>query len=67
VGGKCSAHGDIRDKYILVGNPNCKRQFIRHKHRWEDDIKMDFRKVGLEGVDWINLDQDRDQWWLLLT
>jgi hypothetical protein len=24
--------------------------------------KMDFREVGLSGVDWINLSRDRDQW-----
>jgi hypothetical protein len=23
---------------------------------------MDLRKIGWGGMDWINLDQDRDQW-----
>jgi hypothetical protein len=27
-----------------------------------DIIKMDLREVGLEGMDWMNLAQDRDQW-----
>jgi alpha-glucosidase (family GH31 glycosyl hydrolase) len=27
-----------------------------------DGIRMDFREVGLEGVEWINLAQDRDRW-----
>jgi hypothetical protein len=26
---------------------------------------MDLRKIGLEGVDWINLAQDRDRWQVL--
>jgi hypothetical protein len=24
---------------------------------------MDLSKIGLEGVDWIHLPQDRDWWW----
>jgi hypothetical protein len=27
-----------------------------------DNIKMDLREIGLVGIDWIDLDQDRDQW-----
>jgi hypothetical protein len=30
--------------------------------RWEDNIRMNLREVGLEGVDWMQLAQDRDQW-----
>jgi hypothetical protein len=29
--------------------------------RWEDNIKMDLKKIGWECVDWIHLTQDRDQ------
>jgi hypothetical protein len=28
----------------------------------DDNIKIDLREKGLEGVDWIHLTQDRDQW-----
>jgi hypothetical protein len=28
----------------------------------EDNIKMVFREIGWVGMDWIELDQDRDQW-----
>jgi hypothetical protein len=31
-----------------------------NKHR--DNIKMDLREIGWDGVDWIELAQDRDQW-----
>jgi hypothetical protein len=31
---------------------------LEDRHRW-DDIKMDLREVGWEGVDWIHLTQDR--------
>jgi hypothetical protein len=27
-----------------------------------DNIKMDLREIGWDGVDWIDLAQDRDQW-----
>jgi hypothetical protein len=30
--------------------------------RWVDNIKMDLRTIGWDGVDWIDLAQDRDQW-----
>jgi hypothetical protein len=44
-----------------------KRQLGIPRHRWEDNIKMDLRKKGWEGVDWMHLAQDRDQWRVLLN
>jgi len=29
---------------------------------WEDNIRMDLRETGWEGVDWMHLAQDMDQW-----
>ncbi|KAJ4428335.1 hypothetical protein ANN_24354, partial [Periplaneta americana] len=46
-----------------VGRLEGKRPLERPRHRWEDNIKMDFREVGYDDRDWINLAQDRDQWW----
>jgi hypothetical protein len=34
----------------------------RTRHRWEDHIRIDLKEMGLEGMDWINLVQNRDQW-----
>jgi hypothetical protein len=34
---------------------------------WEDNIRMDLMERGWEGVDWIHLAQDRDQWWALVN
>jgi hypothetical protein len=42
---------------ILVGRP-----VGRHRRRWEDNIKIDLQEVGWEGMDWIDLAQDRDRW-----
>jgi hypothetical protein len=30
--------------------------------RWEDNIKLDLREIGIEGANWILVAQDRVQW-----
>jgi hypothetical protein len=32
----------------------------------EDNIRMDFREIGWEVLDWICVAQDRDQWQALV-
>jgi hypothetical protein len=44
---------------ILVGRPEVKRPVGRHRRRWEDNIKMDLREMGIDGSNWIQLAQDR--------
>jgi hypothetical protein len=44
------------------GKPEGKRPLGRPRRRWEDGIRMDLREIGLGGVDWIRLSQDRDRW-----
>jgi hypothetical protein len=29
---------------------------------WEDNIKIDLKETGWGGINWIDLDQVRDQW-----
>jgi hypothetical protein len=40
---------------ILVGKPEGKRPLGRPRRKWEINIKMDLRKIGWDGVDWIDL------------
>jgi hypothetical protein len=47
---------------FLVGRPEGKRPLGRHRRRWEDNIKMDLRELGIDGTNWIRLNQDRVQW-----
>jgi hypothetical protein len=47
---------------VLAGKPEGKSPFGRPRRRWEDGIRMDLRVIGLRGVDWIRLAQDRDRW-----
>jgi hypothetical protein len=52
----------MRNAYqILVGNPKGKRPHGRPGRRWEDNIRMDLREIGWEGVDWMRLAQGRNQ------
>jgi hypothetical protein len=45
-----------------VGKPEGKRPLGRPRRRCVDNIEMDLREIGWDGVDWIDMSQDRDQW-----
>jgi hypothetical protein len=61
--GHVACMGEERKVYkVLVGKPEGKWPLGRSRHRWEDGIRMDLREIGLGGVDWIQLSQDRDRW-----
>jgi hypothetical protein len=61
--GHIARMGAKRNAYrILVGKPDGKRSLKRPRHRWVDNIKIDFREIEWDGMDWIELAQDRDQW-----
>jgi hypothetical protein len=45
-----------------VGKPGGKRPLGRPRRRWVDNIKIGLREIGWDGVDWIDLAQDRDRW-----
>jgi hypothetical protein len=51
----------------LVGKPEMKRPLGRPRHRWEHNIKMDFHEVRCEGLNWIELAQDRERWRALVN
>jgi hypothetical protein len=52
---------------VLVGKPEGKRPLRKSRNRWEDNIKMNLQEVGCEGMDWIDVAQDRDSWWALVN
>jgi hypothetical protein len=52
---------------ILVGQPEEKRPLGRTRRRWVDNIKIDFREIGWDGTDWIDLTQDRNKWRALVN
>jgi hypothetical protein len=60
--------GEKRNAYsILVGKPEGKTPLGRRRRRWVDNIKMNLREIGWNGVDWIDMAQDRDQWRALVN
>jgi hypothetical protein len=62
MGRACSTNWDKRNAYrILVGMPEGKRPLGRPRRRWVDNIKMDLKEIGWDGINWIDLTQNRDQ------
>jgi hypothetical protein len=59
---------DKRNAYrILVGKPDGKTPLGRPRRRWVDNIKTDLREIGWDGMNWIDLVQDRDKWRALVN
>jgi hypothetical protein len=46
---------------------NLKRQLERYRRRQGDNIKMELKGTGCEGVDWVHLNRDKGQWRALVT
>jgi hypothetical protein len=60
--------GAKRNVYrFLVGKPEGKRSLGRPRRMWINHIKMDLLEIGLSGVDWIGLTQDRYRWRALVN
>jgi hypothetical protein len=61
--GHVASMGERRGAYrVLVGRPEGSRPLERRKRSLEDNIKMDFQGVRLEGTECIDLAWDRDRW-----
>jgi hypothetical protein len=52
---------------ILVGKPEGRRPLGRPRRRLVGNITMDLREIGWDGIDWISLTQDTDQWRALVN
>jgi hypothetical protein len=60
--------GEMRNAYgIFVGKPEGNRPQKRPRHMWVDNIKIDLREIGWDGVDCIDISQDRDKWRALVN
>jgi hypothetical protein len=62
--------GEKRNVYtsrILVAKLEGKRPLGRPRRGWVGNIKMDLRDIGWDGVNWIDMAQDRDQWRALVN
>ena len=46
--GHVACMGEGRGMYrVLVGKPEGKRQLVRPRRRWDDNVKMDLQEVGV--------------------
>jgi hypothetical protein len=65
MGWACSTNGEGEDEKkknayrVSVGKPDGKIPLGRPRHRWVDNIKMNLREIEWDGIDWIELAQDR--------
>jgi hypothetical protein len=59
--------GEGRGVYrVLSGRPG-HRPLGRPRGRWEDNIKLDLREIGIDVANWIRLAQERVQWGVFLN
>ena len=47
---------------MLIGKPIGKRLLGRPKRRWEDNIRMNLKEIGISTRNWVDSAQDRDYW-----
>ena len=45
---------------ILAGKPTRKRPLRRSGRKWEDNIRMDPKEIGINTMVWTDSNQDRD-------
>jgi hypothetical protein len=59
----CSTNVGKRDACrILVGKPEGEKPLRRPRRRWVDNIIMDLKEIGWDGMDWIDMAQDVYEW-----
>jgi hypothetical protein len=66
--GHVARTGTKRNAYrIFVGKAEGKRSLGRPRRRWVDNVETDLRGTEWGGMDWIDLAQERDQWWAIVN
>ena len=61
MGRSCSQNDSSAVK-ILAGKPTGKRILGRPSCRWEDNIRMNVKEIGINTRNWIDSAQDMDYW-----
>ena len=47
---------------MLIGKPTGKRSLGRPRCRWEDNIRMDLKEIGVNTRNWFDSAQSMDYW-----
>jgi hypothetical protein len=59
----CGMNGTEEERVEFIGRKaKGKETLERPRSRWIDNIKMDLLEIGMDGVDWNGLAQDRYRW-----
>ena len=51
----------------FTGKPTGNRPLGRSRCRWENDIRMDLKEIGVNKRNWIDSAQDRNYWRALMN
>ena len=52
---------------ILTGKPTGKRPLGRPRRRWEENIRMDHERIGINAGNWVDSAQDMNYWIALVN
>jgi hypothetical protein len=68
VCGACGTHGRgaINTSEGLINGAVRKNPPGRPRHRWENNVKIDHKQIGWEGMGWIHAAQDRNKCWAVV-
>jgi hypothetical protein len=62
LGRACSTHRKKRNEArVFTVKPKWKKLLGRSMHTWVNNVKTDLKEIGLEGVNWIRLAQNREK------
>ena len=68
MGRACSQNGRDKNAFkILTSTPTGKRLLGRPRDRWEENIRMDLKEIGINTRNWVDPVQDRDYWRTLMN
>ena len=52
---------------LLTGTATEQKHLGRPRRRWEDNIRMDLKEIGINTRNWVDSAQDRDYWRALVN
>ena len=52
---------------ILTGTTTGNNALGRPRRRWEDNVRMDLKEIGIDTKNWVHSAQDRDYWRALVN
>ena len=52
---------------LLTGTLAGKRPLGRPRRRWEDNIRMDLKELGIKTRNWVDSAEDRNHWITLVN